>query len=125
MHGIARAIDVGYGNTKYTYAAPGGEIQCGLFPSMSHWSTVDPPKGLIGEKRDTVAVPVDHMFHEVGPDIAAAKGRYRGTNMYDGGFDLVLDRVGFLADISREVGLFRCAVTKCGSETIWVQKFCV
>lgn len=81
---IARAIDVGFGNTKYTYASKGGEIKCGLFPSTSHWSTLDPTKGLIGEKRDTVAVPVDEMFHEVGPGIGAAKGRYRATNMHDG-----------------------------------------
>lgn len=82
--GIARAIDVGFGNTKYTYSTPGGEIKWGLFPSMSHWSTLDPAKALIGEKRDTVSVPVGDMFHEVGPDICAAKGRYRATNMHDG-----------------------------------------
>ena len=69
---IARAIDVGFGNTKYTCSSKGGDIKCGLFPSMSHWSTVDPTKELIGEKRDTVAVPVENMFHEVGPGIGAA-----------------------------------------------------
>lgn len=86
MTQIARAIDVGYGNTKYTYAK-NGEIRCGLFPSQSHWNTIDPTRNVLGEKRDTVAVPVAGMFHEVGPGVSAARGRYRATNMHDGYVD--------------------------------------
>ena len=83
MPDIARAIDVGYGNTKYTYRASSGDIRCGLFPSLSHWTTSDPTRHLLGDRRDTVVVPLDGMFHEVGPGISAARGRYRATNMHD------------------------------------------
>lgn len=82
MH-IARAIDVGYGNTKYTYRAQSGDIKCGIFPSLSHWSTSDPTNHLLGDKRDTVVVPVDGMFHEVGPGVSGARGGFRATNMHD------------------------------------------
>ena len=85
--GIARAIDVGYGNTKTTTASRGGEVKCKLFPSMSNWRTVDQVKAVIGEKRDTVAGLVNEMFHEVGPSIAATEGYHRATHMHDGFVD--------------------------------------
>lgn len=87
MPAIARAIDVGYGYTKYSFAAQDGEIRYGLFPSISAWNTRDPTKAVIGERRDTVCVRIDGMYHEVGPGIAAARGRHRATNMHDGYID--------------------------------------
>lgn len=87
MPAIVRAIDVGYGNTKYTYADAKGEIQCGIFPSLTQWNAKDPSKGFIGERRNTAVVTVDHMYHEVGPDVGAARGRYHASNMHDGYID--------------------------------------
>lgn len=82
--GIARAIEAGYGNSEYTDAAPGGAVKCKLLQSMSHRSTVDPAKVVIGAKRHTVAVLVNEMFHEVGLSIAATTECHRATHMHDG-----------------------------------------
>lgn len=84
MVGVARAIDVGWGNTKFTKAGPDGKIVGDLFPSVTQWSATDPTRSVIGDKRNTVAIAIDGMFYEVGPGIAAARGRYRATNMHDG-----------------------------------------
>ncbi|MBK7236322.1 MAG: PRTRC system protein D [Sterolibacteriaceae bacterium] len=82
--GIARAIDVGYGNTKYTFRDAQGNVRCGIFPSLTNWSATDQSKAVIGDRRDTVVIRVGGMYHDVGPDIAAARGRYRASNMHDG-----------------------------------------
>ena len=44
MDQVVRAIDVGYGNTKFVLAAEAGEARCGLFPSMTFPSLSDPTK---------------------------------------------------------------------------------
>jgi len=66
---IARAIDVGYGNTKYTLTdgMDGNEIECAMFPSVA---PVSSRKGLeaFGSPRDTTSVDVEGTLFEVGPD---------------------------------------------------------
>jgi plasmid segregation protein ParM len=84
---VVRAIDVGYGNAKYTLGSANATIRCGMFPSVTCWSASDPVTRVIGERRNTVAVQVDGMYHEVGPDIGAARGRYRASSMHDGYVD--------------------------------------
>ena len=66
---IARAIDVGYGNTKYTLTdgMDLNEIQCAMFPSVA---PVSSRRGLesFGSPRDTTTVEVEGTVYEVGPD---------------------------------------------------------
>ncbi len=87
MDKVVRAIDVGYGNTKFVVAAEAGETRCGLFPSMTFPSLSDPTRAQLGEKRRTVAIPVAGVYHEVGPDVAVARDRFRATYMHDGYVD--------------------------------------
>lgn len=85
---IVRAIDVGYGNTKYTFAGGNGTaIRCGMFPSSTCWSASDPGANVLGERRNTIVVQVDGIWHELGPDVGAARGRFRATNLHDGYVD--------------------------------------
>lgn len=81
---VVRAIDVGYGNTKFVIRRNGDEIRCGLFPSVSTSSMTDPSKRAFGERRRTIVVPVNGMYHEVGPDVAAARDHFRPTYLHDG-----------------------------------------
>lgn len=77
MHPIVRAVDVGYGNVKYTTASSRDEMGMGakLFPSM-----VAPPAGttagseLLSGRRATVTVKVDGSEFEVGPDVESVIG---------------------------------------------------
>jgi plasmid segregation protein ParM len=69
-----RAVDVGYGNTKYvnTTAETHEHIHCGLFPSIvSVCSGHDLSDGVIA-KRNTVRVIVGDNKYEVGPDAELA-----------------------------------------------------
>ena len=62
-----RAVDVGYGNTKYVMARAEREIRCAMFPSLA---PVAPQLELatgMGMTRDTVTVEVDGVRYEVGP----------------------------------------------------------
>lgn len=83
MTKIAEAIDVGWGNTKFTKRSASGEVRCALFPSVTQWHTTDPARSILGDRRDTVAILGDGMYYEVGPGIAGARGKYRTTNMHD------------------------------------------
>lgn len=76
---IVRAIDVGYGNTKYVESRhfdKNKEIGCGIFPSLAPKavnSTFSISEGF-REKRDTSRVMVNGLEYEVGPDSALALG---------------------------------------------------
>lgn len=43
---VIKAIDVGYGNVKYTSLLVGNEIQCGLFPALAPQATHGPDLAL-------------------------------------------------------------------------------
>lgn len=65
---IARAIDVGYGNTKFTVSdGTNGEIECQMFPSVAPLSSRKALEAHMGP-RDTAIVDVDGVSYEVGPD---------------------------------------------------------
>ena len=60
MEIIVRAVDVGFGNTKYVTDATGskpGDIRCASFPSRAYPSARDPSKTLGGEGRKTFPFP--------------------------------------------------------------------
>ncbi len=84
MGAIVRAIDVGFGNTKFvTESGPRG-IRCSHFPSLvfinhGERSQIDD----IGGKRRTVCVPVGGLFFEVGPEVELAAERYRAREFHE------------------------------------------
>nr|WP_297384539.1 PRTRC system protein D [uncultured Roseateles sp.] len=79
---IVRAVDVGFGNTKFVAGiGAGGEIRCASFPSRAYPSPRDPAKALGGEGRRTFAIPLDGLFYEVGPDVMLAADAFRATEI--------------------------------------------
>ncbi|RJG00597.1 PRTRC system protein D [Noviherbaspirillum sedimenti] len=72
MESIVRAVDVGFGNTKYVTGATGADIRCSVFPSVAYPSA-----------RDLSAVPIDGLFYEVGPEVNLAADTFRATQMHD------------------------------------------
>jgi plasmid segregation protein ParM len=83
MEMIVRSVDVGFGNTKYVSACAGDDIRCGYFPSVAYPSTRDLTGGAASERRKTVAVPLDGLFYEVGPEVSLAADTFRATQMHD------------------------------------------
>ena len=84
MAAVVRSVDVGYGNTKFVVEHEGDEIRCSMFPSVSSTSLSHPERSTLGERRKTVVIPVNGMYHEVGPDAVAARDRFRPLHMHDG-----------------------------------------
>lgn len=62
---IVRAVDVGYGNTKFIVDENGG---CRLFPSLAPRADVHRECGGLYRQRQTTEVWVDGKPYEVGPD---------------------------------------------------------
>lgn len=83
MRTLVRAIDVGFGNTKYVMASEGGKVECSHFPSVSYFGGVDKGNDAMGGKRRTVNVPIGEIFYTVGPDVELAADRFRPSNQDD------------------------------------------
>ena len=83
MEPIVRAVDVGFGNTKFVTGLVGNEIRCGYFPSVAYPSARDLSALPAAERRKTVAVPIDGLFYEVGPEVNLAADTFRPTQMHD------------------------------------------
>ena len=81
---IVRAIDVGFGNTKYVTSSTNGKVECAHFPSLAFYCHNDQATESMGGKRRTVQVPVDGLFYEVGPDVELAADRFRSWQLHDG-----------------------------------------
>lgn len=76
---VVRAIDVGYGNTKFVSLVTGAEIQCGVFPSLAPQASTGPDlaAGLM-QRRNTIVVDVDGVKYEVGKDANLAQDSTHG-----------------------------------------------
>jgi plasmid segregation protein ParM len=83
MEYIVRAVDVGFGNTKYVSNVLGADIRCANFPSIACPSMREPTSQPGFERRKTVAIPVNGLFYEVGPEVELAAGAFRATQMHD------------------------------------------
>ncbi len=83
METIVRAVDVGFGNTKYTSGHTGRDIRCASFPSVAYPSVRDLSAVPLSERRKTVAVPIEGLFYEVGPEVNLAADTFRATQMHD------------------------------------------
>lgn len=84
MEPIIRAVDVGFGNTKFITGggSRSGEFRCVSFPSRAYPSPRDPSKALGSEGRKTYAIPVGGLFYEVGPDVMLAADAFRATEIH-------------------------------------------
>ena len=92
MEIIVRAVDVGFGNTKFVTDATGGkpgDIRCASFPSRAYPRARDPSKTLGGEGRKTFAIPIDGLFYEVGPDVMLAADAFRATQIHGDYIDCI------------------------------------
>ena len=83
MGPIVRAIDVGFGNTKYVRVSQDGRVECAHFASIAYDSAHDSSGDGIGSSRRTVCVPVGGIWYEVGPDVALAADGFVGRNHHD------------------------------------------
>lgn len=83
MEPVVRAVDVGFGNTKYVTSGSKDEIRCATFPSIAYPSARDLSATPTAERRKTVAVPIDGLFYEVGPEVNLAADTFRATQMHD------------------------------------------
>lgn len=85
MELIVRAIDVGFGNTKFVTGAGSGragDLRCASFPSRAYPSPRDPSKALGSEGRKTFAIPIGGLYYEVGPDVMLAADAFRATEIH-------------------------------------------
>jgi plasmid segregation protein ParM len=83
MQYVVRAVDVGFGNTKYVSNVIGNEIRCANFPSIAYPSIREPSTQPGFERRKTVAIPINGLFYEVGPEVELAVGTFRSTQLHD------------------------------------------
>lgn len=75
MGSTVRAIDLGFGHTKFTTVNASGELRYASFPSLA-LASVDPhtARPLLAPRR-TVSVRVAQFFYEVGPDVLSVGAR--------------------------------------------------
>jgi plasmid segregation protein ParM len=74
----ARAVDVGYGNTKYTvgHLPMDGALDgiCELFPSLTPSALHTNFSAALGQERDTVRISLDGETYEVGKEVRLLLG---------------------------------------------------
>jgi plasmid segregation protein ParM len=83
MEPIVRAVDVGFGNTKYVKSSRAGKVECAHFPSIAYDGAHDRTGDALGGSRRTVCVPVGGLWYEVGPDVELAAEGFVGRNHHD------------------------------------------
>lgn len=78
MPPTVRAIDVGFGQTKYTVAVHDGAIECAHFPSVALPSMVpSSSRPIVGGRRKTIEIFTNSMYYEVGQDVLQAGAQVR------------------------------------------------
>lgn len=82
MQSIVRAVDIGFGNTKFISHMSGTDMRCASFPSLAHPSARE-PSASGSERRKTAAIPINGLFYEVGPDVRLAADTFRATQLHD------------------------------------------
>jgi len=83
MQPVVRAVDVGFGQTKFVTGVAGTEIRCASFPSLCYPAARDSSKVAAIESRATMCIPIGGLFYEVGPDVALAGDAFRPSQMHD------------------------------------------
>jgi plasmid segregation protein ParM len=82
---VIRAIDLGYGGTKFTINdTTDGNLMCSIFPSVAALaSDLDLTANGLTQKRDTVVVEVNGKHYEVGPDVLLANANRSNRNLHE------------------------------------------
>lgn len=72
---LVRAIDVGYGHTKFSVDSNGaGQVHCQRFPSIATLPAANTFVGAGFRRRNTLQVRVAGQIYEVGPEVIDAVG---------------------------------------------------
>lgn len=89
---VVRAVDVGYGNVKFSLQHPHAsqQVMCGIFPSRSPAATSSEQTLAAGamQARDTVSIKIRKNTYEVGYGVTHAEGAFDETAVLDKGFCL-------------------------------------
>src|SRR5882672_448152 len=80
---IVRAVDIGFGNTKFVTGVGEGRIDCDHFASVAYPSLRDSSADAIGGRRRTVSIPIEGLFYEVGPEVHLAADAFRPSHLND------------------------------------------
>jgi len=80
---VVRAVDVGYGYTKWIQQPSTTDPVARAFPSIAPLAGDRAIGEALGHRRDTVEVNVNGVAYEVGNDARLAQGSYYGRNMDD------------------------------------------
>src|SRR2546430_11997601 len=83
MEPIVRALDVGFGHTKFVVAVDRGEVRCAHFPSVAYPTESDESIDPMGSRRKTVGIPIDGLIYEVGPDVHLAADVFTAKQMHE------------------------------------------
>lgn len=84
MKQIVRAIDVGYGNTKFIKQhVYGRDIECDLYPSFAPLASHNDLSSGVLQRRNTIIVRVNESDYEIGKDSRLALGTSHGRTMDD------------------------------------------
>lgn len=83
MTTVVRAIDLGFGNTKFITSSVDGKIECSHFPSLAVLAPGE--KGVVDlvGKRKTVCVPVRGVWYEVGYDVEQAASAFKARPRHE------------------------------------------
>jgi len=83
MEPIVRALDVGFGHTKFVSGMDGSEVRCAHFPSVAYPTESDETTDPMGGRRKTVGIPIDGLIYEVGPDVYLAADIFNAKQMHE------------------------------------------
>src|SRR6266496_4961484 len=81
MEPVVRALDVGFGHTKFVSSVYGSEVRCAHFPSVAYPTESDETTDPMGGRRKTVGIPIDGLIYEVGPDVHLAADVFNAKQM--------------------------------------------
>lgn len=83
MEPVVRALDVGFGLTKFVSGLDGREVRCAHFPSVACPTESDDSIDPMGGRRRTVGIPIDGLIYEVGPDVHLAADVFNAKQMHE------------------------------------------
>lgn len=107
MVSVVRAIDVGYGMTKYVLQSEGtGKFTCGSFPSLVTLGTGRQLGAGYFDERDTVLVQWQGQSYEVGADVSLAL-RGHNTRVLDASYIRSDDYQILIRGVLKKMGLSR------------------
>lgn len=83
MNAVVRAIDLGFGNTKFVSSADGEHTEYSLMPSVAVLAPGEVGTSDLVGSRKTVCVPVGDVWYEVGYEIDGAIGAFKSRPAHD------------------------------------------